>query len=272
MPGRQRYGGVARATGATGEAGMKTDVVVERGGPSPVTLQRWSGLALVAGGPLMVVGVALHPSRETAATILAAEGRLVTAHGLFTLAYLLLLLGLPGLYLTGSVRMGRLGLAGFLLAFTGTMLIAVSGNFGFLAPVLAADAPATIDTVNRYLPVAVLNAVAFTGFVVGFVLLGTAMASRTTLPRACGLLIAVGAPAQVLGFGLAQLASPAWWALAILGTLALAAGLAWPGYGLWRRAGRLRSSTSGSRAVHPDEEAPWPRASNAGTTMTRHSK
>jgi hypothetical protein len=39
-----------------------------------------------------------------------------------------------------------------LAAFTGTMLIAVSGNFGFLAPVLAAESPQAIDAINRYLP------------------------------------------------------------------------------------------------------------------------
>ena len=48
----------------------------------------------------------------------------------------LVLLGLPGLYGPESLRMGRLGLVGFLLAYLGTMLIAVSGHFGFLAPVL----------------------------------------------------------------------------------------------------------------------------------------
>jgi hypothetical protein len=100
----------------------------------------------------MAVATALHPSRETPATILESEVRLVAAHALFTLSYLLVLLGLPGLYGAASVRMGRLGLVGFLLVFLGTMLIAVSGNFGFLAPVLAAQSPATIDVINRYPP------------------------------------------------------------------------------------------------------------------------
>jgi hypothetical protein len=52
-------------------------------------LVRWSGLALVAGGLLMVVAIALHPSRETPATTLEAEVRLVASHVLFTLSYLL---------------------------------------------------------------------------------------------------------------------------------------------------------------------------------------
>jgi hypothetical protein len=40
-------------------------------------LMRWCGLALIAGGVLMVVATLLHPSRETATTIVASEPRLV---------------------------------------------------------------------------------------------------------------------------------------------------------------------------------------------------
>ena len=132
-------------------------------------------------------------------------------------------------------RMGWLGFAGFLIAFLGTYLIAVTGNFGFLAPVLAAESPATIDAINVYLPVVALNGVAFGGFVVGFILFGMAMAKTATFPRSSGLLVAVGAPSQVFGFALAQTVSPAWWTVAILGSVALGAGLAWPGYQLWQK-------------------------------------
>jgi hypothetical protein len=130
--------------------------------------------------------------------------------------------------------MGRLGLVGFLAAFLGTMLIAVSGNFGFVAPVLAAQSPATIDAINRYLPEAALNAVAFGGFVVGFITFGVAMAKTASFPRPSGLLVAVGAPSQVVGFALAQLVSPALWAVAVLGSVALSVGLAWSGYRMWQ--------------------------------------
>ena len=91
---------------------MEEGVVLEPSGPSLAALRRWSGLALVAGGLLMAVATALHPSRETTATILEAEVRLVAAHVGFTVSSLLVLLGLPGLYGAESVRMGRLGLAG----------------------------------------------------------------------------------------------------------------------------------------------------------------
>ena len=76
-------------------------------------LLRWCVLALVAAGVLMVVATLLHPSRETAATIVASEPRLVAAHVVYTVDWLLVLLGLPGLYAAHRGGMGRLGLVGF---------------------------------------------------------------------------------------------------------------------------------------------------------------
>src|SRR5829696_3186857 len=123
-------------------------------------LVRWSGLALVVGGILLAVATPLHPSRETAATIVASEVRLVASHVLSTLSSMLILLGLPGLYVAHRGGMGRLGLMGFLGAWPGTYLLAVSGNFGFLAPVLARQSPAVIDAILIYPPVVGLNALA----------------------------------------------------------------------------------------------------------------
>src|SRR5215217_874364 len=85
-------------------------------------LLRWCGLALIAAGVLMVGATLLHPSRETATTIVATEPRLVAAHVVYTLAWLLVLLGLPGLYAAHRGGMGRLGLVGLLTAFSGTYL------------------------------------------------------------------------------------------------------------------------------------------------------
>jgi hypothetical protein len=194
----------------------------------------WCGMALMAAGVLMVVATLLHPSRETATTIAASESRLVAAHVVYTLAWLLVLLGLPGLYAAQRSGMGRLGLAGLLTAFSGTYLIAVTGNFGFLAPILAKQSPAVLDSISQYLPVVIVNGLAAILFMIGYVLFGVAMIRTATLPRWAGVLVAVGAPAHLLGFGIAQLVSTAAWPIAILGSVSLGAGLAWPGYRLWR--------------------------------------
>jgi hypothetical protein len=189
----------------------------------------------MVGGAVMPVATAIHPSLETAGTIVDSEMRLVAAHFLITFSYLLVLLGLPGLFGSESVRMGRLGLAGFVVSFTGTFLLAVSGNFGFLAPVLASRAPKTIDAISGYGPVVTFNAMAAIGFMVGFIIFGVSMSRSPTLPRYPGVLVAVGAPMHLVGFALAQFVSPALWPVALLGSAALGVGLAWPGYRLWQR-------------------------------------
>jgi hypothetical protein len=196
-------------------------------------LLRWCGIALAAAGESMVVATLLHPSRETATTIVATEPRLVAAHVVYTFAWLLVLLGLPGLYAAHRGGMGRLGLVGFLTAFSGTYLIAVTGNFGFLAPVLAKQSPAVLDSISQYLPVVIINGLAAILFMLGYILFGIAMIRTATLPRWSGVLVAVGAPAHLLGFGIAQLVSTAAWPIAIFGSVSLGAGLAWAGYRLW---------------------------------------
>jgi hypothetical protein len=144
------------------------------------------------------------------------------------------LLGLPGLYVPHRIRMGRLGLIGFLTAFTGTYLIAVTGNFGFFAPILAKEAPAMLDAIGQYAPVAVINGLAAITFIIGYFLFGIAMTRTALLPRFSGVLVAVGAPAHLIAAGISVLVSTAAWPVAVLGSVSLGAGLAWPGYRLWR--------------------------------------
>lgn len=148
---------------------------------------------------------------------------------------MLILLGLPALYLSESQRMAPLGLIGVLVAFAGTALLAISSMFGFFAPVLAAKAPATLDAIAGYPPVVIFNGLAAVGFMSGFVILGIAVAKSGAFPRWSGILIAVGAPSHLLGFGIAQLGSPALSFVAILGSLLLGSGLAWCGFRMWAK-------------------------------------
>jgi len=187
-------------------------------------------MILAAGGLLLVVATAMHPSQETPVTILETELRLVGSHAVSVVSYVLVLLGLPALFVAESQRMGPLGLIGFLVAFTGTALLAISSMFGFLAPVLAAEAPAAIDAISVYPPVVVFNGFAAVGFMTGFVILGIAVTKSKVFPRWAGIFMAVGAPLHLVGFAIALLASAAFWFVAILGGLLLGSGLAWCGY------------------------------------------
>ena len=90
-----------------------------------------------------------------------------------------------------------------------------------------------LDTISQYSPVVIINGLAAILFMIGYVLFGVAMIQiRTaTLPRWAGILVAVGAPAHLLGSGSADLDRRR--PIAILGSASLGAGLAWPGYRLW---------------------------------------
>jgi hypothetical protein len=81
--------------------------------------------------------------------------------------------------------------------------------------------------------VVIINGLAAILFMIGYILFGVAMIRTVTLPRWSGVLVAVGAPAHLLGFGIAQLVSTAGWPIAILGSVSLGVGLAWAGYRLW---------------------------------------
>jgi hypothetical protein len=196
-------------------------------------LSRWSGFACILAGLLLALATLIHPSRETPEIILEQELRLVAAHWLFTFSCGFLLLGLPGLYVAQSERAGRLGLVSFVMLFFGTLFFAISNNYGFIAPVLAAQAPAMLDAINTYPPVVALNALLAVGFFLGFILFGIATLRARVLPRQTGILMIIGSPLNMLGAVLGLLVSEAFWVVAIFGALALGLGLAWAGYSLW---------------------------------------
>ena len=196
-------------------------------------LYHWSGIACILAGLLIALANLVHPSRETPEIILEQEFRLVAAHWLFTLSCGFLLLGLPGLYVTQSEQAGRLGLVSFLMVFFGTLFFAVSNNYGFIAPVLAAGAPAMLDAINAYPPIITLNALLAVGFFLGFILFGIATLRARVLPPQAGILMITGSPLNLIGSALGLLVFEALWIVAILGALILGLGLAWAGYSLW---------------------------------------
>ena len=80
----------------------------------------------------------------------------------------------------------------------------------------------------------IINGLAAVLFMIGYVLFGVAMIRTATLPRWAGILVAVGAPAHLLGLGISLLVSTAAWPVAILGSVSLGLGLGRSGYRMWR--------------------------------------
>ena len=205
-------------------------------------LSHWSGLACMVAAVLVVLATLIHPFRETPQVILEQEFRLVSGHWLYTFFFSFLLLGLPGLYAAQSERAGRFGLVSFLMVFFGGLFFVESNDYGFIAPVLAAQAPAMLDAINRYPSVAALNLLLIVGFFLGSVCFGIATLRAGVFPRWSGILMAIGSPLFLAGGALGQLTVEALWSVAILGTAVFGLGLGWAGYSLWSTNERARTA------------------------------
>jgi hypothetical protein len=108
---------------------------------------------------LMVVATLLHP------VVRPPQRSLPASRGWSRLMWFTRLLvagaARPSRTLCGSApRYGTVGVGGPFDRFSGTYLIAVTGNFGFLAPLLAKQSPAVLDSVGQYLPVLIINGLA----------------------------------------------------------------------------------------------------------------
>ncbi len=194
---------------------------------------RWSGLALILAGACIALGTMIHRSKETPQIILREETRLIAGHWLLTFYSAFLMLGRPGAYATRSRQLGRLGLAGFLLVFFGTLFYAVSSDYGFNAPVLAKLAPQTLDAINTYPSVVVMDALFVLLLFAGFICFGIAVVRSHVLPPWSGILIASGWSLFMICAPVALFVFEPLWILAILGTVMLGLGLGGVGYALW---------------------------------------
>jgi predicted outer membrane lipoprotein len=156
-------------------------------------LSRLSGLVCVIAATLLVAsdlfGVTLDSSNL--ATTVASPA--FTAFTLLKLAgTILLMVGLVGLYLRQAPTSGRLGLIGFLTAFTGTAL--VTGDWWFEAfglPWLLDVAP-DLATATGSGILLVGASVSFALFSLGWILFGVATLRAGIFPRWSAALLIVG--------------------------------------------------------------------------------
>lgn len=192
-------------------------------------LLRLAGLAAIAAGVLSAIGdvMSLVVDLEGADATGGASQRIV--FGFYLLGTVLLLLGLTGLYASQSRAAGRLGFAGFLLAFVGTALTVGAIWFEFfVVPDLAAQAP---DVATGELGFAGF-ALSFLIAAVGWVLFAIATLRAGVYPQLAGGLLLAGALVSFV---------PLFVQVPATGLL-LSGAIVVLGFFLWRRHGALAST------------------------------
>ncbi len=181
------------------------------------TLIRRSGLLAVGAGAYMVVLPFVHPSDDVG----VRSAAWVPVHLLYFAALAVVLLALVGILARQLQRAGRLGVAGFLVAFVGTAMMLLEGREHLFSPDFGVGTPLGLwELISASLI-----------FSVGYILLGIAIARAGVLPRGAGILLAVGGP--IVAF------SPPIGILPVLvvGHALFGLGLAWSGYALWAGTG-----------------------------------
>jgi hypothetical protein len=153
---------------------------------SSTTLYRLSGIVLLLGGVLSIIGALLQiPSAPGTplwipSTWLALGGSL------------LILLGWPGLYLKQADKAGRLGLLGFVLSFVALLIVGI--GFGtidaFVAQVLAVE-----ETMPALLGFELLGGLLL---VVGPLLFGIATLRASVFPRWVAIILIAGSIATLV--------------------------------------------------------------------------
>ncbi len=191
----------------------------EERGISPGALVGRTGLLAMAAGASVFLAPFLHPADPQSAAW-------VPAHMLYFVSLVAVLLVLVGAFARQLPRSGRLGLVGFLTAFVGTALMLMEGREHLFSHSASGATPVGLWQ---------LIATSFL-FSVGYILFGVAVSRGGILPRAAGVLLAVGGPivafAPPIGIE----------AVLIVGHTLFGAGLAWLGYALWTGAERPPTS------------------------------
>ncbi len=196
---------------------------------SSSNLIRWSGLAALVGGVLVVVydvlDAALFPGEQVSGAMATSSWFIVQILSLVGLV--LITLGLVGLYARQVEQGETLGLVAFLVAFIGTVMVSGSvWSEAFIGPVVAEAAPELVGA-NPSGVVAAGIILAFGLFALGWLLFGLASLRAGVLPRGAALLLMVGA---VLFFVVSSLEFPG-------STIVMGAALVWMGYALWSGTG-----------------------------------
>jgi hypothetical protein len=192
---------------------------------SSSNLIRWSGLAALVGGVLIVISDVLNavffPSEPGTEVMLSSTWFIVQILGLVALAFITL--GLVGMYTRQTQRAGILGLIAFVMTFSGMLMVfGLLWGEPFLGPLVAEQAPGLLSTEPSG-ALAVGNILSVVLFALGWFLFGLASLRAGVLPRGAAILMIIGA---LLSFVLTSLDLPLW-------SVILGAAVTWMGYALW---------------------------------------
>ncbi len=195
---------------------------------SPSKLISWSGLAALIGGVLLVIVNILDLvvfGGNTDSTAVLSGSWVVKEIG-YIVAGVLISLGLIGLYARQERQAGTLGLAAFLVAFTGTVLmVGTDWSAAFLGPAVAEAAPELVNGEPTGVAVAGFLVTSLL-LVIGWFLFGWVSFQTRVQGRGASILMMVGA---VLALVLIFIELP-------LEVVVLGIALAWMGYSQWNSA------------------------------------
>ena len=198
-----------------------------------VSIPRWFGLSLTAGGVLLALFFVLHPGGgDPAAPSVITGSAYAAEHTLGVAAMVALVFGLFGAWM--SLGASRLATAGFILAAVGSILLeGVIYTDAYAFPVIAFNAPALLRFGGPLTSAPFVISEAVPGIVwgIGLVVLAIAGLRSGRASRPAWIIVLVGAvainlPPQPIGFvPLVALQAAA---------VVLGVGLSWVGWQLSR--------------------------------------
>lgn len=158
------------------------------------TFGRCAGGCWIAAGVLVLAELAHPDALDLGFAVSSGQTFWPAIHVAWVLAVVLTLVGLAGLVARHGAALGRLGIAGALLAVPG--LVSASGLFlteAFVFPVLAREHPALLDLDGPLLGSLTLRLVGGLAglWFLGLILVGVAIERARVLPRGAGMVLAV---------------------------------------------------------------------------------
>ncbi len=161
---------------------------------SSTTLYRFSGVALLIGGVLAIIGQLLLITADPGTPLWIPGSWLALA------GTLLVILGLPGLYFKQIDRAGLLGMIGFVVSFVGFLfLVGIQTFDAFVSPALAANAATkSMADTEGILPLLAFELLCGLLLIVGPLLFGIATIRAGVLQRWAAIILIVGSVASLI--------------------------------------------------------------------------